>query len=73
MTSGVESGPTPALLRRHEEIGGRRESLARRLDDGYRRIDEALREGTDVADWERFWIQLLHEYEAVCDDLRVAA
>ena len=51
----------------------RRISLARRLEDGYQRIDQAVASGTDVTAWEAFWIDLLHEYEAVCDELREAA
>ena len=42
--------------------------LHRRLEDGYRRIDQALRHGEDVEAWEAFWISLLREYEAVCDE-----
>lgn len=51
----------------------RRSLLERRLEDGYRRIDEAVADGQDVAEWERFWIRLLREYEAICDDLGRAA
>jgi hypothetical protein len=48
-------------------------SLARRLEDGYQRIDQAIASGADVAAWETFWIDLLREYESVCDELREAA
>ena len=48
-------------------------SLERRLDDGYRRIEGARQAGQDTADWEEFWIQLLHEYESIADDLALAA
>jgi hypothetical protein len=51
----------------------RRQSLAGRLEDGYHRIDQAIATGSDVAAWETFWIDLLQEYEAVCDELREAA
>ena len=51
----------------------RRQSLARRLEDGYQRIDQAIATGADVAAWETFWIDLLREYESVCDELREAA
>lgn len=61
------------LAARRDHIRGRRAGLERRLEDGYERIDQALRDGADVAAWEAFWIQLLREYEAVCDDLRPAA
>ncbi len=56
-----------------DELEWRRESLARRLEDGYRRIDQAIAAGEDVAEWERFWIRLLREYEAICDTLQKAA
>jgi hypothetical protein len=49
------------------------ETLERRLDDGYRRIEEARVQGRDVQAWEEFWIQLLREYEEICDGLRLAA
>jgi hypothetical protein len=46
--------------------------LAGRLEDGYRRIDEAIEAGEDVEAWEEFWITLLHQYESLCDDLAAA-
>ena len=46
-----------------------RDALYRRLEDGYRKVEQGLVEGRDVADWETFWIELLREYERVCDDL----
>ena len=61
------------LSDRRDQIRGRRRTLERRLDDGYQRIEEALREGDDVGAWEDFWIQLLREYEGVCEDFSVAA
>jgi hypothetical protein len=51
----------------------RQQSLELRLEDGYRRIDEASFAGADVTEWETFWIRLLHEYEDVCRDLDAAA
>ena len=47
----------------------RRRVLEHRLDDGYRRIEEARLSGLDVRAWEEFWVHLLREYERVCDDL----
>ena len=47
----------------------RRRVLEQRLDDGYRRIEEARLNQLDVRAWEDFWIELLREYERVCDDL----
>ncbi|MBX3069670.1 MAG: hypothetical protein KF883_04100 [Thermomicrobiales bacterium] len=49
-----------------------RVTLERRLHEGYVRIEEALVAGQDVAGWERFWIELLHQYEAVCAQLEAA-
>jgi hypothetical protein len=51
----------------------RRETLEFRLEDGFRRIDEAALAGADVSEWETFWIRLLHEYEGVCRELEPAA
>lgn len=66
--------PRPVSLgERRSAIVSRRQSLERRLDDGYGRIDQALRDGADIAAWEDFWIRLLREYESLCDDLRPAA
>ncbi len=42
-------------------------ALERRLDAGYRKIEDALARGEDVTAWEDFWIDLLHQYEAECD------
>lgn len=47
--------------------------LVRRLEDGYARIEEAKLRGIDIRAWEDFWLQLLDEYEDVCDGLRLAA
>ena len=65
--SVVETVGNEAVLER------RRLSLARRLEDGYQRIDQAISTGSDVAAWEMFWIDLLREYESVCDELLTAA
>jgi len=59
---------------RLEQIDSRRESLRRRLDDGYGRIEAALADGQDVTEWETFWLDLLRQYEVLCDErLREAA
>lgn len=50
-----------------------RDNLARRLEDGWNRINEAERAGKSVAAWEDFWLGLLHEYEQLCDELDRAA
>lgn len=44
-------------------------SLAGRLEDGWRRIDEAQKLGADIRKWEDFWFQLLDDYTAACDEL----
>ncbi|MGN6033399.1 MAG: hypothetical protein ACTHQE_17235 [Thermomicrobiales bacterium] len=44
-------------------------TLERRLDDGYRRIDQGIADGLDVSHWEEFWIDLLRQYEIVADQL----
>ena len=49
------------------------DTLESRLDDGFRRIDVAHSRGEDVAAWEDFWIELLHRYESLCDEDRLAA
>jgi hypothetical protein len=47
--------------------------LLKRLEDGYEKIEVAQANGRDTAFLEEFWINLLHEYEAVCDELQKAA
>ena len=74
-----QAGTDPAggqrshLIDRRDGIDGRRRVLTRRLDDGYRRIDDALHDGADIEAWEDFWLGLLREYEAVCDEIKIAA
>ncbi len=48
-------------------------TLELRLADGFHRIDVARTRGEDVLAWEDFWIELLHRYEALCDEDRIAA
>ncbi|MFN8591286.1 MAG: hypothetical protein U0031_07455 [Thermomicrobiales bacterium] len=55
------------------DFASRRTTLEHRLEEGYRRIDEAALAGADVSEWEQFWIRLLREYEGVCRDLDRAA
>ena len=54
-------------------LDGRREALALRLEEGYRRIDDAVLTGGDVSEWESFWISLLREYEDICREHDLAA
>ncbi|HEV2072121.1 MAG TPA: hypothetical protein VGR29_00630 [Thermomicrobiales bacterium] len=49
------------------------ERLERRLEDGYRMIEDRLAAGADVTELEAFWINLLLQYEALCDELPMAA
>ena len=51
----------------------RQRVLEHRLDDGYRRIDQAAMVGADVSEWESFWIRLLGEYEDICRESDLAA
>ena len=62
-----------ASSRPSTDLDDRRRSLEDRLDDGYRRIDQAMLSGSDVTDWESFWLRLLGEYEDVCRELDQAA
>jgi len=61
------------LASRRQVIEARKIMLMQRLDDGYQRIEGALGDGGNLAAWEDFWIQLLDEYESVCDALENAA
>jgi transposase len=47
--------------------------LRLRLESGYERIELARQSGVDTRTWEEFWVNLLHEYEMVCDGLDQAA
>lgn len=40
-----------------------------RLTIGADKIEEARGQGKDVTSWEDYWIQLLRQFEAVCDKL----
>ncbi len=48
----------------------KRDEYVERLDLGASKIETARMQGKDVTMWEDYWIQLLHQYEAVCDKLR---
>ena len=47
----------------------KRDSLYRRLEDGYLKVESGLAQGRDMTKWEDLWIALLREYEGICDDL----
>ena len=55
------------------DLNARRRTLENRLDDGFDRIDQAALSGTDVSEWESFWLRLLGEYKDVCRELDQAA
>ena len=55
------------------DTAARQAILEQRLEDGYQRIERAIRSGEDVQRWEEFWMGLLHEYEVLCDRLDRAA
>lgn len=59
----------PVDQKEAKALAAHRDSLYARLDVGYERIAQGLRDGQDVTSWEDFWIQLLKEYEKVCDEL----
>jgi hypothetical protein len=63
-------GEREELGRRLDLIDSRRASLRRRLEDGYDRIEAALVAGRDVSEWETFWLDLLAQYEDLCDKQR---
>jgi hypothetical protein len=73
MSDQRERGECRAHLDRNDLDTVRINSLEQRLDDGFRRIDEAALCGSDVTEWESFWIRLLEEYEGVCRELDRAA
>ncbi|MGE3797956.1 MAG: hypothetical protein AB7G88_08950 [Thermomicrobiales bacterium] len=56
----------------YQTLDEQRATLQHRLSEGYLRIEEALEAGQDVSNWERFWIELLHQYEEICALLRAA-
>ena len=55
------------------DLETRRLTLENRLNDGFQRIEEAALNGTDVTEWESFWMRLLSEYEEVCREFEQAA
>jgi hypothetical protein len=55
------------------DLDSRRRMLENRLDDGFHRIDQAVLSGTDVTEWESYWLRLLGEYHDVCRELDQAA
>jgi hypothetical protein len=58
-----------ARAERIVDLRQRQERLVERLDTGAALIEEKRSKGEDVTQWEDFWIQLLREYEDVCEQL----
>lgn len=52
-----------------DAITKRIKTLEERLNTGYDLIDKRKAAGLDVTKLEDFWIQLLKEYEAACDEM----
>jgi phage host-nuclease inhibitor protein Gam len=50
-----------------DDLRRQKARLETRLEDGWNRINEGEAQGRDVTPWEDFWLDLLKEYEAVCD------
>jgi hypothetical protein len=40
-----------------------------RLEDGYRKIEQATAAGENVTHWETIWLRLLDDYERIYDQL----
>jgi hypothetical protein len=58
-----------AQLQSRVDLEERRDQLAARLEDGWQRIDTAEASGADVAEWTRFWLDLLASYEETCREI----
>lgn len=58
------------LQERLKTLRAKKEEYIERLDIGAAKIEEARAQGKDVHTWEDYWIQLLRQYEAVCDRVR---
>lgn len=65
--------PTSITRREERHVEQTLEKFERRLDDGFRLIEERRAAGIDVTALEAFWIDLLHQYEALCDGIPEAA
>ena len=59
----VQAKPTVA------EIEAQCERLVSRLEDGFDKIIAASAKGQDTTRWEDVWLQLLADYERLCDEL----
>ncbi len=59
MALRVESNEQFVASLTRVDLDVRRKSLEQRLEDGFQRIDQASLAGSDVSEWESFWIRLL--------------
>lgn len=73
MATRLKSVPGQKTMRTSESVEDRLARLELRLQDGFVRIGEAMRQGVDVDNWERHWIELLREYEHLNDEAAQAA
>ena len=48
------------------------DTLYRRLEDGYQKIEKAQQEKRDTYFLDEFWLSLLREYQAVVSELQKA-
>jgi phage terminase Nu1 subunit (DNA packaging protein) len=64
-----ETAKLQARAEKIVELRHRQERLVERLDTGAALIEEKRARGDDVTQYEDFWIQLLRDYEAVCEQL----
>lgn len=58
-----------AVIDDRESQEARMQRILFRLEDGFEKIARAAEAGEDVSRWEDVWIQLLHEYERLEDEL----
>lgn len=67
----LERGPEPTTpAPTLGELEGERDKLVERLEKGEAIIEEKRVQGFDVSALIDKWINLLHQYEAICDRIR---
>ena len=62
----------PKLLFPLAELEGMRDSLFVQLDRGYEAIEEKVAKGEDTQEYEKYWQDLLSQYETVIGSIRAA-
>lgn len=68
----LRAGAEALISRRNksrETLETARDRLYENLEKGYDKISKGLVERRDVTDWEEFWVNLLNEYQRVCEEL----